>query len=120
MGSNEEYLQPVYGWAMNFGTGYTRQPNIFFKSSLQTPGHEVKPFVFSTGPRYMSRSPFYQLGPQNPSPPNCPYYNYTLPDTYPEVANTPQINPRAYWYLPYDTFDWADYNNTPVVQVPKP
>jgi hypothetical protein len=42
-----------------------------------------------------------------------------LPDTYPEVES-PTINPKAYWYLPYSTFDWADYNQNPVPQVPKP
>ena len=46
--------------------------------------------------------PFYQLGPQRDHAPECPFYNYTLPDTFPysPLKNTePQY---WYWYYPFD------------------
>jgi hypothetical protein len=119
MSQNDKYLKPVYGWAMNFaGTKYEKQKNIQFRSACRTQNQEPIPPVFQTDGRYVDNAPFYLLGPQ-PSPANCPFYNYTLPDTYPEV-NSPMMNPKAYWYLPYSTFDWQDYNQNPVVQIQKP
>jgi hypothetical protein len=119
MSQSDQFLQPVYGWAMNFaGTKYATQKNIHFNSASRTQNQGTIPPVFQTDGRYVANAPFYLLGPQ-PSPPNCPFYNYTLPDTYPEVES-PTINPKAYWYLPYSTFDWATYNENPVPQVKKP
>jgi hypothetical protein len=112
-------LKPVYGWAMNFGKGYKTQSNIFSTSSVQLPKYPQKCNQnFYTDGRYMNQPPFYSLGP-HPYPSNCPFYNYTLPDTYPNVPS-PMINPKAYWYLPYNTFDWQNYNASSIVKVPKP
>jgi len=117
--NNDKYLKPVYGWAMDFaGTRYKRQKNIQFHSAYRTQNQEPFPPVFQTDGRFVADAPYYLLGPQ-PSPANCPFYNYTLPDTYPEVPS-PMINPKAYWYLPFSTFDWPDYNQSSTVKVQKP
>lgn len=117
--NNDKYLKPVYGWAMDFaGTRYKRQKNIQFHSAYRTQNQEPFPPVFQTDGRFVAEAPYYLLGPQ-PSPANCPFYNYTLPDTYPEVPS-PMINPKAYWYLPYSTFDWPDYNQSSTTKVQKP
>ena len=96
--------------------GYAIQSNIPRTSCTMDP----KPLYFSTDARYTCQPPYYQLGPQ-PNVQNCPYYNYTLPDTYPNT-NPPSISPRAYWYLPYDIFDSIIYNqqNNNVGYIPKP
>lgn len=112
----KEWNRPVYGWAMNFGTGYQKQRDIVGTSCRKT----TRPPCYNpqTDGKYTCQPPFYQLGPHWP-PVNCPYYNYTLPDTYPEVES-PTINPRMYWFLPYDEFDQIRYDSSSIVQVPKP
>jgi hypothetical protein len=101
--------QPVYGWAMNFGKGYVRQDNIINTSSQ----HLNKDLYYYSDGRDSSEPPFYTFKPKCNT--NCPYYNYTLPDTYPNLENI-NINKKYYWYFPYDTYDW---NQTPL-QLPKP
>lgn len=115
---NTSNHNPVYGWAMNFGKGYQKQTNIFSTSSEKVSSDDNKNCqIFYTDGRYMNKAPYYTLGPHTPS--NCPFYNYTLPDTYPNIK-TPNINPKAYWYLPYNTFDWNNYYSNSIVQIPKP
>jgi len=111
-------LDPYYGWAMNFGKGYQAQsniPSISAQTSRSIP--DTKCDFFYTDGRYSGLAPYYQLGPQPYH--NCPFYNYTLPDTYPKVPS-PTINPRAYWYLPYSTFDWSQYEQASLPVIPKP
>lgn len=111
-------LEPVYGWAMNFGNGYQKQKNIISTSSSKIQNdNPTNCEIFYTDGRFMNKPPYYQLGPQESI--NCPFYNYTLPDTYP-IVPTPQINPKAYWYLPYSTFDWRNYNSDSIMKIPKP
>lgn len=108
------YPYYTYGYAMKFNKGYEKQKNIIHQSAYQT----FPSTIFHSDGRYVSDEPFYHLGPQYLNPPNCPFYNYTLPDTYPDIP-TPQINPRAYWFLPYNKFDWSSYNSQSLSNIHK-
>lgn len=44
-------------------------------------------------------SPYYQLGPA--VFPNCPYYNYVLPNVYPP-SDPPMVPYSDYWYYPFE------------------
>lgn len=110
-----KYLQPTYGWAMSFGKGYAKQSDIV-RTSCYYSTDSAPPYFYSDGivngeiPPYQLRT-FSELS-------NCPYYNYTLPDTYPYVES-PSIQKDCYWYLPYDTFDSTLYQR-PFTMIPKP
>lgn len=109
-------LRPVYGWAMTFGKGYATRPYFNRPSAFVLPRPGRLNHVDTEG-RYSADPPFYRLGPAPRQ--NCPRYNYTLPDTYP-VVPTPTVDPREYWFLPYDTYDWPAYESNETVVVPKP
>jgi len=91
---------------------YQRQNNWINASSLHLYS-ELYPY--SDG-RDSSTPPFYQINIEGKTRgTNCPMYNYTLPDTYPQIP-IPTINPKYYWYYPYQTYDW----NHPNLEIKKP
>lgn len=60
---------------------------------------EQRCFECNSEGRYAPYPPYYQLGPQ--VMPNCPYYNYILPNVYPK--SDPPILPYSdYWYYPFE------------------
>ena len=107
-------LQPTYGWAMSFGHGYAKLSDIVRTSSYYT-ADSAPPYFYSDGIEN-GNIPAYQLR-TFPEISDCPYYNYTLPDTYPYV-DSPTIKKNCYWYFPFDTFDSALYQNP--IKIPKP
>lgn len=108
-------LQPTYGWAMRFGKGYETMSDIVRTSSYYT--SDSSPLYFSSDGYLNGDLPQYELK-TYPTFSNCPYYNYTLPDTYPYVAS-PSIKPQCYWYLPYDTYDAERYMDSNIISIPK-
>jgi hypothetical protein len=110
----------VNGNCMSIGNGYKTMPNYIGSSCQISDSTSEKNCTYlKTDGRFTCQKPYYKLGYQGIY--NPPYYNYTLPDTYPPTHQDP-INPRAYWYLPFDTFDWKNYNSERdnVGQIPKP
>ena len=104
-------MKTVYGDAMSFGKGYKTIPNQIYMSSCRSRRSNPCHLKNSDEVNYCCPE-FYRLGPHTQQL-ICPYYNYTLPDTYPYVS-TPIINPRNYWNLPFKVGDWPSYyqNNT--------
>jgi hypothetical protein len=110
--------RPSYGWAMNFGKGYAKQRDIIAGSLYRPTNYGETCTSQQSDTKGLFQPPFYQLGPQ-PNKRICPFYNYTLPDTYPYTPS-PIINPMAYWNLPYAVGDWESYYNTNTVEYQKP
>jgi hypothetical protein len=108
--------KPVYGWAMNFGKGYKTIPNNIRNSSCKTENDNPCHLKNSDNTNYCC-NPFYKLGPHTQQL-ICPYYNYTLPDTYPYVPS-PIINPRNYWNLPFNVGDWENYYENNIITYKK-
>jgi len=108
MNSNQQL--PVYGCAMNFGKGYQTQSNSLNASSVHLHPDLINT---TTDGKYNTYPPMYSVGVKYVS--NCPYYNYTLPDTYPNTSYMP-INPKYYWYYPYTQYDWMHQE----LQIKKP
>lgn len=107
-------LRPTYGGAMSFGKGYAKISDIVRSSSYYS-SDSAPPYFYSDG-IWNGDLPSYQIR-TFPEISDCPYYNYTLPDTYPYVKS-PTIRTNCYWYFPYDSFDTRLYESP--LKIPKP